>query len=92
MLRASGNLGAGGSPRTGRNVRQTGRLLRCSRARVFVIDGDTGTGSSPVAGRNLGGYWRFGAVRILVASRRPGAKGDSPRQPACTALYRRLST
>ena len=74
MYRASGDLGAGGSPRTGGNNSQTGRPLRCIRVRVPGINRDVGAGNSPVAGRSL------------VASRRPGAKGDSPRQPACTAL------
>lgn len=92
MYRASGSLGAGGSPRTGGDTSQTGRPLRCTTVKAPVINGDFGTGNSPGAGGNtriggnLGVCQRFGAVRRRVAGRSPGAKADSPRQPACIVL------
>ena len=83
MYRAGGNLGAGGSPRTGGNVSQTGRPLGCMGLRVPVIVGDFGTGKSPGRNSGVGGTfgacWRLGAVRSLMAGRRPRAEGDGPR-------------
>lgn len=84
MYRADGDLGAGRSRRTGGNISQTGRLLRCIRVRVPVFCRVFGTGKSPGAGgstgisRVPGACRRVGAVRSLVAGRRPGAKGNSP--------------